>query len=61
MPSRPRRFGKTLLLDTVSELFLGHRHLFENLWIGRETGYYFRPHPVIRLSVNYAVADSQNN
>ncbi|MDR1086118.1 MAG: AAA family ATPase, partial [Deltaproteobacteria bacterium] len=56
--SRPRRFGKTLLLDTLSELFLGRRHLFENLWIGRETDYDFQPHPVIRLSMNYAETDS---
>jgi Sec7-like guanine-nucleotide exchange factor len=56
--SRPRRFGKTLLLDTLKELFLGRRHLFENLWISRETDYDFQPHPVIRLSMNYAVTDS---
>jgi hypothetical protein len=45
-------------LDTLNELFLGHRHLFENLWIGRETDYDFKPHPVIRLSMNYAKTDS---
>ncbi|MDR1083642.1 MAG: AAA family ATPase, partial [Deltaproteobacteria bacterium] len=56
--SRPRRFGKTLLLDTLSELFLGRRHLFENLWIGRETDYDFKPYPVIRLSMNYAKTDT---
>ncbi|MDR1086004.1 MAG: AAA family ATPase, partial [Deltaproteobacteria bacterium] len=56
--SRPRRFGKTILLDTIKELFLGRRHLFENLWISRETGYDFRPYPVIRLSMNYAKTDS---
>ncbi|MDR1315200.1 MAG: AAA family ATPase, partial [Deltaproteobacteria bacterium] len=32
--SRPRRFGKTLLLDTISELFQGDRELFRDLWIG---------------------------
>ncbi len=26
--SRPRRFGKSLLLSTIEELFLGHRDLF---------------------------------
>jgi hypothetical protein len=31
--SRPRRFGKTLLLDAMKELFLGNRELFEGLWI----------------------------
>jgi hypothetical protein len=35
--SRPRRFGKTLLLSTVRELFQGDRELFRDLWIGKAT------------------------
>ncbi|MCO6492478.1 MAG: ATP-binding protein [Phaeodactylibacter sp.] len=31
--SRPRRFGKSLLLSTMKELFSGSRELFEELWI----------------------------
>lgn len=31
--SRPRRFGKSLTLDTIAELFSGNRPLFEGLWI----------------------------
>lgn len=31
--SRPRRFGKSLLVDTIEELFKGSRELFEGLWI----------------------------
>jgi hypothetical protein len=31
--SRPRRFGKSLTLDTINELFSGNRALFEGLWI----------------------------
>ncbi|MEZ5039077.1 MAG: AAA family ATPase [Saprospiraceae bacterium] len=31
--SRPRRFGKSLTLSTISELFSGSRELFKNLWI----------------------------
>jgi len=31
--SRPRRFGKSLLVDTLEELFKGSRELFEGLWI----------------------------
>ena len=31
--SRPRRFGKSLLIDTIEELFSGNRELFEGLWI----------------------------
>lgn len=31
--SRPRRFGKSLLVDTLDELFSGSKDLFEGLWI----------------------------
>ncbi|MDR1164808.1 MAG: AAA family ATPase [Deltaproteobacteria bacterium] len=34
--SRPRRFGKTLLIDTLHELFQGNRELFKGLWIDPE-------------------------
>src|SRR5689334_8320164 len=31
--SRPRRFGKSLLLSTIKEIFNGSRELFNGLWI----------------------------
>ena len=31
--SRPRRFGKSLLVSTFKELFEGSKELFEGLWI----------------------------
>lgn len=31
--SRPRRFGKSLLLSTMKELYSGYRELFQGLWI----------------------------
>ncbi|MCK5056195.1 MAG: ATP-binding protein [Candidatus Aminicenantes bacterium] len=31
--SRPRRFGKSLLLSTLKEIFSGNQTLFEGLWI----------------------------
>ena len=31
--SRPRRFGKSLLLSTMKELSLGNKALFDDLWI----------------------------
>ena len=31
--SRPRRFGKSLLVNTFKELFLGNEKLFQGLWI----------------------------
>jgi hypothetical protein len=45
--SRPRRFGKSLLLSTLDAAFSGHRELFTGLWL--EHRYDFQPHPVIRL------------
>ncbi len=31
--SRPRRFGKSLLVSTLKELFEGNKPVFEGLWI----------------------------
>lgn len=33
--SRPRRFGKSLLISTLKHYFLGHRELFKGLAIKR--------------------------
>ncbi|MDR1079527.1 MAG: AAA family ATPase, partial [Deltaproteobacteria bacterium] len=34
--SRPRRFGKTLLLDTIMNIAKGNRELFRGMDIGKE-------------------------
>ena len=47
--SRPRRFGKSLFLDTLGELFQGSRDLFRGLDIHDEWDWSAR-HPVLRLS-----------
>ena len=47
--SRPRRFGKSLLLDTVKELFEGSEPLFRGLAIHDRWDWSVR-HPVVRLS-----------
>lgn len=31
--SRPRRFGKSLLISTLKEMFSGNKELFKGLWI----------------------------
>jgi Predicted AAA-ATPase/PD-(D/E)XK nuclease superfamily len=49
--SRPRRFGKSLTLDTIAELFSGNRTLFEGLWI-EDKWDWSMTHPVIRLSLD---------
>jgi hypothetical protein len=48
--SRPRRFGKSLLLGTMKELFLGNRDLFKGLWID-SSNYDFKKYPVIHLTM----------
>jgi hypothetical protein len=47
--SRPRRFGKSLLVSTLRYLFEGRRELFKNLWIENHWNWDVK-HPVIRLS-----------
>ena len=47
--SRPRRFGKSLFLDTLKELFEGNEALFEGLAIHGRRDCSVR-HPVLRLS-----------
>ncbi len=47
--SRPRRFGKSLFLDTLKELFEGNEPLFEGLYIHDHWDWQVR-YPVLRLS-----------
>ena len=47
--SRPRRFGKSLLLDTLKELFAGNEPLFNGLVIHDQWDW-GKWHPVVRLS-----------
>ena len=46
--SRPRRFGKSLLISTLKEIFLGSLELFKGLWIENKIDW--APRPVIYLS-----------
>jgi len=46
--SRPRRFGKSLFLDTLKEIFEGNRELFHGLYI--HDRYDFEKYPVIKIS-----------
>ncbi|MGD9975394.1 MAG: AAA family ATPase [Desulfatirhabdiaceae bacterium] len=46
--SRPRRFGKSLLLSTLEAIFKGKRELFNGLWIDG-SDYVWNPYPVIRF------------
>lgn len=46
--SRPRRFGKSLLVSTLKELFEGKKELFNNLWIST-SDYAWKEYTVIHL------------
>ena len=48
--SRPRRFGKSLFLDTLKELFEGSRELFQGLYAFDRWDWSVR-HPVVKLSL----------
>jgi hypothetical protein len=47
--SRPRRFGKSLLLSTIKELFLGSKELFQDTWIENKWDW-SQKSPVIYIS-----------
>ena len=46
--SRPRRFGKSLFIDTLNEIFNGNKELFKGLYIYDK--YEFEKYPVIKIS-----------
>lgn len=46
--SRPRRFGKSMLISTLKEIFSGSKELFEGLWIADKIDW--EAYPVIHLS-----------
>jgi hypothetical protein len=48
--SRPRRFGKSITVATLYELYRGSGELFEGLWIADKWDWN-KKHPVIRLSL----------
>lgn len=47
--SRPRRFGKSLTLSTIQEIYLGNKELFRGLWI-EDRWDWARQNPVIHIS-----------
>jgi len=49
--SRPRRFGKSLTLSTIDEIFCGKKALFKGLWIENNWDW-LAINPVIHLSFN---------
>ena len=56
--SRPRRFGKSLFLDTLKEIFEGNQRLFEGLYI-HDHWDWSRHFPVIVIDFAAGVLDSR--
>lgn len=54
--SRPRRFGKSLTIDTIAELFDGNQALFYGLY-AQDNWDWSQKHPIIRLSFVDGVKD----
>ena len=48
--SRPRRFGKSLLVSTLEQIFLGNKELFKGLWIYDKIE--FKKYSVIKIDFN---------
>jgi len=63
--SRPRRFGKSLFLNTIKEVFKGNKELFEGLWIYDKIDW--EEYPVIKISfstvdyINLGLANAIDN
>lgn len=55
--SRPRRFGKSLMISTLKAIFQGRKELFEGLDIAR-TDYGWTAHPVINLNMGFCASEN---
>lgn len=58
--SRPRRFGKSLLLSTLESLFRGEQALFAELWLGR-SNWVWKHYPVVRVDFIRGKVDTPEN
>src|SRR5581483_5060077 len=55
--SRPRRFGKSLLVSTLQEILKGNKQLFSDLWIG-SSDYAWQEYGVISLDFSKISTES---
>ncbi len=56
--SRPRRFGKSLFIDTLKEAFEGNRALFQGLWL-QDHWDWEKQYPVVHISFGSGVVKSR--
>ena len=57
--SRPRRFGKSLLISTLNEIFEGKKEIFKGLWIYK-ADYAWKKHPVVRIDFSKSKAENRD-
>ena len=57
--SRPRRFGKSLLISTLDSIFRGKKELFSGLYI--EDRIDWKEYPVIRIDLSTCQTDTAQN
>ncbi|MEZ4869060.1 MAG: AAA family ATPase [Caldilineaceae bacterium] len=58
--ARPRRFGKSLMISTLYEIFQGNKELFQGLWL-YTSDYQWQSYPIIRLDFGrYGVNSAAN-
>ena len=55
--SRPRRFGKSLMISTLKAIFEGRRELFDGLAIAK-TDWQWEKYPVLYFNLGFAAASS---
>ena len=55
--SRPRRFGKSLLITTLRYIFEGEKELFKGFYIAEQTDYSWEQHPVLKF--NFAIISKE--
>ena len=55
--SRPRRFGKSLFLSTLKEIFKGNKALFKGCAI-YESDYDWKPHPILHFDFSEILNES---
>jgi len=58
--SRPRRFGKSLLIDTIKQAFLGKKELFKGLYLEHNWDWN-KKHPVVHIDFGEGVVHSVDN
>jgi len=56
--SRPRRFGKSLLISTLEAIFTGQKELFKDLWI-YDQDYDWQEYPIIKISFGGKLYDNE--